>query len=89
MLLCCKPDRLPEYVELCDLSAYLGAAFHDIASNGDEVFLVGHSVCGDVRWLESSGVDLAVFNFTIIDIAQLDNHRRPGRSLVGSVVLLF
>jgi hypothetical protein len=34
------------------------------------VFLVGHSVRGDVRWLESPGLDLAVFNFTIVDIAQ-------------------
>lgn len=63
-----------EYVELSELNALLAHAVDEIATDGD-VYLVGHSIMGDLRWLEGQGVDLGTRHLTICDVGQAHQAR--------------
>ncbi len=71
-----------EYVMESELQDLVTTTLKDIAADGDRLYLVGHSVHHDVRWLEGLGVDLGGTGFLTCDIGQAYQASRDAMQLL-------
>jgi hypothetical protein len=73
-------------VQLCDLPARINEAFIALKAEADVIVLFGHSLQGDLKWLEEAGVELD--NIVECDLAEVWMARHNHIQKTGLMAML-